>query len=133
METAYLQQISDKWHVYAIECSNGSIYIGQAKDILGRWKQHQSGNGAKWTKKYRPLRLFYYEQLNSLKDALQREKQLKTTTDRRFLKKILSGSQAGEPASELLKRISLEREKHTKSKKERNAKKGKRESLNLKI
>ena len=105
METANLQQSSDTWYVYAIECSNGSVYIGQAKDILSRWKKHQSGNGARWTKKYKPVCLFYYEQLDTLKEALKREKELKTTTGRRFLKKILIGSQSGDPTSELLIRI----------------------------
>jgi predicted GIY-YIG superfamily endonuclease len=40
-----------KWYVYAIECNNGSVYIGQTKKILDRWKLHQKGKAAQWTKK----------------------------------------------------------------------------------
>jgi predicted GIY-YIG superfamily endonuclease len=95
------------WFVYAIECKNNSVYIGQTKDVSKRWEQHISGKGAEWTKRYKPIRLFYLEHLNSLKSAISREKELKTTSGRRMLKKKLldyHGSQAGEPAEELLKR-----------------------------
>lgn len=102
------------WFVYAIECENSSVYIGQTKDVINRWHQHLSGKGAEWTKKYKPVRLFYIEYLCSLKEAMSREKELKTSTGRRMLKKKLLdylGSMAGEPAEELLKRILEEKSK----------------------
>jgi predicted GIY-YIG superfamily endonuclease len=113
---------SGRWYVYAIECLNKSVYIGQTENLLNRWEQHLSGKGAEWTKKYKPLRLFYWEECDSLKAALLRERALKKTTGRRFLKNILSSSQAGEPAEKLLERIKAEKEKKksaANSKKER--------------
>ena len=112
-----------KWYVYAIECSNNSVYIGQTEDLQNRWKQHLSGKGAEWTKKYKPIRLFYCEKLDSLKDALLRERALKKTTGRRFLKNVLSGSQTGEPAEELLKRILAKKAKLQEQTKNRKKKK----------
>ena len=109
------------WFVYAIECENSSVYIGQTQDAINRWHQHLSGKGAEWTKKYKPVHLFYIERLCSLKEAMSREKELKTSTGRRMLKKKLldylgshlSAGQAGagEPVEVLLKRILKEKAK----------------------
>jgi putative endonuclease len=101
-----------KWYVYAIECNNGSVYIGQTKKILDRWKLHQKGKAAQWTKKHEPVRLFYYEIVDTFKEALDREKKLKKTSGRRCLKDLLKiNSQAGESAEKLLERIKQEKEK----------------------
>jgi putative endonuclease len=102
------------WFVYAIECENSSVYIGQTKDVLNRWNQHNTGKGAEWTKKYKPVRLFYLEHMVSLKKAMSREKELKKSTGRKMLKKKLTeylGSYTGEPAEVLLKRILEEKAK----------------------
>ena len=109
-----------KWFVYAIECNNGSVYIGQTKKILDRWKLHQKGKAAQWTKKHEPIRLFYYEIVDSFKEALDREKKLKKTSGRRYLKDLLKiDSQAGEPAEKLLERIKQEKEKFESNNKKR--------------
>lgn len=109
-----------KWYVYAIECNNGSVYIGQTKKILDRWKLHQKGKAAQWTKKHEPIRLFYYEIVNSFKEALDREKKLKKTSGRRCLKDLLKiGSQVGESAETLLERIKQGKEKFESNNKKR--------------
>jgi len=101
-----------KWFVYAIECNNGSVYIGQTKKILDRWKLHQKGKAAQWTKKHEPIRLFYYEIVDSFTEALDREKKLKKTSGRKYLKDLLKiSSQAGESAETLLERIKQDKGK----------------------
>ena len=103
----------DKWYVYAIECNNGSVYIGQTKKMLDRWRLHQKGKAAQWTKKHEPIRLFYYEIVDTFKEALGREKKLKKTSGRKCLKDLLKiSSQAGESAETLLERIKQEKEKY---------------------
>ena len=106
--------MKNKWFVYAILCGNGSIYIGQTNDLLHRWELHKKGKGAQWTKKCPPLRLFYFEEVDSQANALHRRGELKKTTGRRMLKRLLqkaclsadmADSQAGEPAEKLLERI----------------------------
>lgn len=97
-----------KWFVYALQCSNDSIYIGHCKDVLDRWKQHASGRGVDWTKKYPPQRLVHWEEFDSRENAVIREKELKTGFGRKWLKRELAAGrtrQAGEPASVLLERI----------------------------
>ena len=77
------------WFVYAILCSNNSVYIGQTSDLENRWKLHQKGNTAQWTKKYPPVRLFYHEKVPSRIIAMKRELELKKTKGRRMLKKMV--------------------------------------------
>ena len=77
------------WHIYAIECDNKSIYIGQTRDLENRWNQHIAGKGADWTKKHKPVRMFPIEKVKSIKDALFREREWKTSTNRKKLKKMI--------------------------------------------
>jgi len=103
---------SGKFFVYALECEDKSIYIGQTDDVLERWKEHATGKGADWTKKHPPLRLVHWEEYNSREEAIKREKELKTGFGRKWIKRELAAGrtrQAGEPSSVLLKRIAKEK------------------------
>lgn len=103
-----------KHFVYALECEDGSICIGQTQDVLERWKQHAAGQGADWTKKHPPVKLIHWEEYDSLEEAVQREKKLKTGFGRKWLKREIAAGrsrQAGEPASVLLERIQSEKQR----------------------
>ncbi|NGZ90268.1 GIY-YIG nuclease family protein [Psychroflexus maritimus] len=65
-----------KAYTYILKCSNGSYYVGSTKDLNRRIEEHQSGEGAKHTKKYLPVELIYYEEYTRIDDAFYREKQL---------------------------------------------------------
>ena len=71
-----------KWFVYAIECDNGSVYIGQTKNILNRWNLHKKGKAAQWTRKYTPIRLFYYEERGDSSLVIARDEVPKQSQDR---------------------------------------------------
>jgi putative endonuclease len=45
------------WFVYLIECRDGSIYTGIAVDVAARYKAHENGTGAKYTRAHPPQRL----------------------------------------------------------------------------
>ena len=45
------------WFVYLIECRDGSIYTGIAVDVATRYKAHENGTGAKYTRAHPPQRL----------------------------------------------------------------------------
>jgi len=78
------------WHIYAIECDNKSIYIGQTKDLEHRWNQHVTGKGgADWTKKHKPVRMFPIEKARTIKEAMIKERKWKTSTGRHRLKKMI--------------------------------------------
>ncbi|HKB56525.1 MAG TPA: GIY-YIG nuclease family protein [Lacunisphaera sp.] len=66
--------------VYILRCSDKTLYIGTARDVAARLKQHNARKGAKYTKPRLPVRLVYREGPMSLTKALQREYQLKQLT-----------------------------------------------------
>jgi len=103
-----------KFYVYVIKCSNGSNYIGQTNDLPKRYREHKEGRGADWTRKYPPQYVMYWEELDSRKAAVEREKWLKTGFGRKWIKRSEKAGRmwhAGEiePASVLLERIQAER------------------------
>jgi len=49
--------VSRAWHVYILECEDGSLYTGIAIDVAARFAQHLAGTGAKYTRAHRPLRV----------------------------------------------------------------------------
>ena len=75
------------WFVYAIECSNGSRYIGQTRDLPRRFEEHKAGTGASWTRRHPPVRVIHWEEYASEHEAVEREKCLKTGFGRKWLKR----------------------------------------------
>ncbi len=45
------------WHVYLLECQDGSIYTGISNDVAARLAAHQSGKGARYTRSHPPKAL----------------------------------------------------------------------------
>ena len=46
----------DQYAIYILECEGGRWYVGKSKNVQSRIKQHFNGQGAAWTKKYKPLK-----------------------------------------------------------------------------
>lgn len=68
------------WHVYILECGDGSLYTGITDDIQRRFKAHSDGKGAKYTRGRGPLKLRYQEECGTHSDALKREIAIKRMT-----------------------------------------------------
>ncbi|AEB76237.1 GIY-YIG nuclease family protein [Clostridium botulinum] len=67
-------------YIYILECSDGTLYTGWTTDIERRVKEHNSGNGAKYTKARRPVILKYYEEFKTKNEAMKREYAIKRLT-----------------------------------------------------
>ncbi|MCK5196267.1 MAG: GIY-YIG nuclease family protein [Desulfobulbaceae bacterium] len=81
------------WYVYMVQCRDGSLYTGIAKDLEKRIKEHNSGStGAKYTRSRRPVHLVYQEKVPSRSAAAKREYDIKQMTT--VKKKLLIGNQA---------------------------------------
>ena len=66
------------WHVYIIECNDGSLYTGITNNLDKRITAHNAGLGAKYTKSRRPVRLRYSERAPNRRLASQREYAIKS-------------------------------------------------------
>ncbi|MBI4426692.1 MAG: GIY-YIG nuclease family protein [Candidatus Kerfeldbacteria bacterium] len=65
------------WYVYIIECLDGTYYTGRTWDVAGRFEQHLSGLGGRYTAKHGVKRLAYFEEHDNFETASSREKQIK--------------------------------------------------------
>jgi len=73
-----MQNDQYSWHTYIVQCNDGTLYTGIAKNMAKRLAAHNSGgNGAKYTRSRRPVRLVYQEVFHSRSEAAKREYQLK--------------------------------------------------------
>jgi putative endonuclease len=57
--------------------NNSTLYIGVTNNLLKRIYEHKTDKGSDFTIKYRLVYLVYYEEFNSIQEAISREKQLK--------------------------------------------------------
>ncbi len=100
----------DKFYTYVIECQGGSFYIGQTDNLPRRWTEHCNGTGAQWTKAHKPISIVLYEAFNSRDEAVKREKELKTSSGRRWIKKQVAkivARQAGKKKIKPMERLKM--------------------------
>ena len=71
-----------------------NFYVGYTKDLKFRLKEHNSGK-VKSTKNRRPFKLVYYEACLKQQDATHREKYLKTSWGKRYIKSRLKNYLTG--------------------------------------
>ena len=62
--------------MYIVECTDGSYYTGSTTDMVLRLAQHNSGEGANYTRKRMPVKLTYFEEYDRIDTAFYREKQV---------------------------------------------------------
>lgn len=74
-----------EWGVYIIETESNTLYTGCTNDLKARWRAHEAGNGAKYLKAHKPVRVVYWESVGSRSQALKREAQIKKMSRKRKL------------------------------------------------
>jgi putative endonuclease len=68
--------VSVHW-VYIIECADGSFYTGYTTDVERRVREHDRGEGAKYTRGRTPVELVHRERFDSKSAAMSREHEIK--------------------------------------------------------
>ena len=79
-----------EWCVYILRCADQSLYTGVATNLRARVQKHNTGQGAKYTRGRRPVKLVYHEPAPTRSAALKREhaiKRMKTVEKRRLVRK----------------------------------------------
>jgi len=74
------------YYVYILKSQkDGNFYTGYTKDLKVRISHHNNGR-VESTKNRRPLELVYFEGCKNQQDATHREKYLKTSWGKRYIK-----------------------------------------------
>ena len=72
--------------VYVLKSlKDGNLYVGRTENFKHRLTLHNEGK-VESTRDRRPLKFVYCEMSNNIKDAVHREKYLKTSWGKRYLK-----------------------------------------------
>ena len=74
------------FYMYILLRSDKKIYTGYTSNLKRRMIEHEKGKVTS-TKRYLPVQLIHYEAYQVESDARRREKYLKTTEGKRFLKR----------------------------------------------
>jgi putative endonuclease len=78
------------FYVYVLHSDHTrKIYIGFTSNIEGRLIAHNHPSNKGWTKSFMPWKLIYSEAFEMKKDAMIREKQLKSARGREFIHSII--------------------------------------------
>jgi len=63
-------------HVYILECSDGSFYVGSTRHLDLRLQQHHAGRGSAYTRCRLPVRLVWSHEFEHVGAAFAFEKQV---------------------------------------------------------
>jgi putative endonuclease len=77
------------WFCYMVECRDGSLYVGSAKDPVERTKRHNWGVGARHTAARRPVKLVWQEEHPNERSARGREAEIKSWGRTKKLKLVV--------------------------------------------
>ena len=65
-----------RYYVYIIECEGDHFYVGYTSNFFRRMDEHESGNGAAFTREYKPKEVIYVEPHERKSDAMERENEI---------------------------------------------------------
>jgi len=82
--------LNSLWHLYLLECEDGSLYTGITTDVVRRFAEHLSGKGARYTRAHPPRCLLASVLIGSRSEALKAELRLKALPRTEKLTGILS-------------------------------------------
>ncbi|MDT3433880.1 GIY-YIG nuclease family protein [Haloarcula sp. 1CSR25-25] len=68
------------YHVYVLRCSDNTFYTGYTTDVERRVREHDAGDGAKYTRGRTPVELIHVESFDSQSAAMSREYEIKQYT-----------------------------------------------------
>ena len=64
--------------VYILECDDGSLYTGIAKDVARRLAEHQGGRASRYTRSRLPVVLVWRRRVRTWSQALREEHRIKS-------------------------------------------------------
>jgi len=80
--------LAKTYYVYILTNRSGTLYTGETNDLQRRLLEHRAGSVGSFTARYKMDRLLYFEATADVRDAIQREKQIKGWTRKRKLELV---------------------------------------------
>lgn len=87
------------WHVYIVRCADKSLYTGVTTDVSRRVAEHNSGQGAKYTRSRTPVELVWSHPYKNRSEAQISECAIKKKS--RKQKERLIETLSGKPLTEV--------------------------------
>ncbi len=66
---------------------NNKYYIGYSSDVNRRLAEHNKGK-SKYSSRYKPWAIYYFERFKREEDAMKREKQIKSWKSRKMIENL---------------------------------------------
>ena len=88
--------MSSFWHLYLLECADGSLYTGITTDIQRRYDEHLSGKGGRYTRSRKPVCLLASQPIGTRSQALRAELAIKRLPKEKKLAGLRSSDLLGE-------------------------------------
>lgn len=63
--------------VCILPSADDSLYVGHTEDLASRVRMHNEGHGGAYTAARRPVVVVYFEEFGTLREARDRERQIK--------------------------------------------------------
>ena len=76
------------WSVYIVKCRDKTLYVGVAKDVVKRIKEHNNTNRCKYTRFRKPIVLLYKKKCDNYNMARKRELEIKKFSRKKKLEII---------------------------------------------
>jgi putative endonuclease len=70
--------VDKRYYVYIVASVSGVMYTGVTNSVLRRAHQHKEKRNPGFTQKYNVDRLVYFEVFQDVRNAIRREKQIKS-------------------------------------------------------
>jgi len=84
----------NKWYVYIVECSDGSLYTGITTDVQRRLLEHNfSFKAAKYTRSRRPVHVVWTKEVDNRSEASKEEYRIKKLSRKKKLAIIQESTQ----------------------------------------
>ncbi len=69
-----------EFHVYILECCDGTFYTGSTNDLARRFDEHNNGKGGKYTRSRKPVKLIWSKSYRNFRNAFLEEVRIKKLT-----------------------------------------------------
>lgn len=73
----FIEGLRFMFQVYILRSNKNHLYVGVSADVEARIDRHMKGDGAEFTKRTKSYNLVYIESFATLREARQRERQIK--------------------------------------------------------